>query len=175
MCQARPQDDGARPRRHHLRGRAHCRGAAFLRRAGAPDAGTRYVPQPVLLPGASLLEEMALFGEAGFGVEQVRKLATSDAGDRPGLRGLGRVETDAPADILLFRRDPTEAIGNISSLEAVIAAGKLYRITDLNRPLQSNQADFTSPLIMPLARPGAQRALAPAPGRSRGLSSVIAC
>jgi hypothetical protein len=67
----------------------------------------------------------------------------------------------------LFRRDPTEAIGSISSLEAVVAAGKLYRIADLNRALQSNQAYFTSPLIRPLARRGAERALARAFGRSR--------
>ena len=137
------------------------------------DAGAQLflgtdVAQPFVIPGASLLEEMALFVEAGIGVEQVWKLATRDAGDRLGMRGLGRVETDAPADILLFRRDPTEAIGNISSLEAVVAAGKLYRIADLHRALQSNRAYFTSPLIRPLARRGAERALARALGRSRG-------
>ena len=103
-----------------------------------------------------------------FGVEQVWKLATSNAGDRLGLRGLGRVETNAPADILLFRRDPTEAISNISSLEAVVAAGKLYRVADLNRALQSSEAYFTSPLIKPLARRGAERALARAFGRTQG-------
>ena len=137
------------------------------------DAGAQLylgtdVAQPFVIPGASLLEEMALFVEAGIGVEQVWKLATSDAGDRLGLRGLGRVETDAPADILLFRRDPTEAISNISSLEAVVAAGKLYRVADLDRALQSSEAYFTSPLIKPLARRGAERALARAFGRTQG-------
>ena len=137
------------------------------------DAGAQLylgtdVAQPFLLPGASLLEEMALFVDAGIGIEQVWKLATRGAGDRLGVRGLGRVETDAPADISVFRRDPTKAIGNISSLEAVVAAGKLYRIADLHRALQSNQAYFTSPLIRPLARRGAERALARALGRSRG-------
>jgi hypothetical protein len=129
------------------------------------DAGAQLylgtdVAQPFVIPGASLLEEMALFADAGIGVEQVWKLATRSAGDRLGMRGLGRVETDSPADILLFRRDPTAAIGNISSLEAVIAAGKLYRGADLNRALQSSQAYFASPLIKPLARRGAERALA---------------
>jgi hypothetical protein len=68
----------------------------------------------------------------------------------------------------LFRRDPTEAIGNISSLEAVIAAGKLYRVADLNHALQSSEAYFTSPLIKPLARRGAERALARALSRTQG-------
>jgi cytosine/adenosine deaminase-related metal-dependent hydrolase len=137
------------------------------------DAGAQLylgtdVAQPFVIPGASLLEEMALFVEAGIGVEQVWKLATSNAGDRLGLPGLGRVEADAPADILLFRRDPTEAIPNISSLEAVVAAGKLYRVADLNRALLSSEAYFTSPLIKPLARRGAERALARAFSRTQG-------
>jgi imidazolonepropionase-like amidohydrolase len=137
------------------------------------DAGAQLylgtdVAQPFVIPGASLLEEMALFVDAGIGLEQVWKLATSDAGDRLGMRGLGRVETDAPADILLFRRDPTQAIGNISSLEAVVAAGRLYRIADLDRALQSSEAYFSSPLIKPLARRGAERALARAFSRTRG-------
>src|SRR6267142_7218801 len=127
------------------------------------DAGARLflgtdVAQPFVVPGASLQQEMALFAGAGIGIEQIWKLATRDAGERLGERGLGVVETDAPADILLFRRDPTEAIGNISSLEAVVAVGKLYRIADLHRALQSNQAYFTSPLIRPLARRGRARA-----------------
>jgi Amidohydrolase family len=137
------------------------------------DAGAQLflgtdVAQPFLIPGASLLEEMALFAEAGIGVEQVWRLATSGAGDRLGVAGLGRVEADAPADILLYRRDPTAAIGNLSSLQAVVAAGRLYRIADLNGALQSSEAYFASPLIKPLARRGAERALAHAFSRARG-------
>jgi len=137
------------------------------------DAGAQLylgtdVAQPFVIPGASLLEEMALFVDAGIGLEQVWKLATSDAADRLGISGLGRVEADAPADILLFRRDPTNVIANLSSLEAVVAAGRLYRIADLNRALRSSHAYFNSPLIKPLARRGAERALARAFGRSPG-------
>jgi len=133
------------------------------------DAGAQLylgtdVAQPFVIPGASLIEEMTLFIDAGIRVEQVWQLATRDAGDRLGIRGLGRIEPDAPADILLFRRDPTQTIGNLSSLEAVVTAGKLYRITDLDRALRSSQAYFASPLIKPLARRGAERALARAFG-----------
>src|SRR5215216_4524489 len=75
------------------------------------DAGAQLylgtdVAQPFVVPGASLQEEMVLFAKAGIAVEQVWKLATRDAGERLGMPGLGRIETDAPADILLFRRDP---------------------------------------------------------------------
>jgi len=100
------------------------------------DAGAKLylgtdVAQPFVLPGLSLQEEMRLFAGAGIGVEQVWRLATRDAGERLGVAGLGRIEAGAPADILLFRRDPTATFDNLASLEAVIAAGKLYRIADL--------------------------------------------
>jgi cytosine/adenosine deaminase-related metal-dependent hydrolase len=134
------------------------------------DAGAQLflgtdVAQPFVVPGASLQEEMALFAGAGIGLEQVWKLATRDAGERLGVRGLGVVEAGAPADILLFRRDPTRALDHLSSLEAVVAGGRLYRVADLQAALRSSRAYFASPLIKPLARRGAERALARAIGR----------
>ena len=136
------------------------------------DAGARLflgtdVAQPFVIPGASLQQEMALFVEAGIGIEQVWKLATRDAGDRLGIEGLGRIEAGAPADILLFRRDPTQSLDNLASLEAVIAAGRLYRSSDLAQALHASTAYFNSPLIKPLARRGAERALARALGPAR--------
>jgi hypothetical protein len=129
------------------------------------DAGAQLylgtdVAQPFVVPGASLQEEMVLFAEAGIGVEQVWKLATRDAGERLGMPGLGRIETGAPADILLFRRDPTQNLDNLASLEAVVAAGRLYRMADLGKAQQASTAYFNSPLVRPLARRGAEQALA---------------
>jgi imidazolonepropionase-like amidohydrolase len=128
------------------------------------DAGARLflgtdVAQPFLVPGASLLQEMALFAGAGIPLEQVWKLATRDAGERLGIKGLGRLEIGAPADVLLYRRDPTVALENLASLEAVISAGRLYRAEDLRRAARSQQAYFSSPLIRRLAQHGARRAL----------------
>jgi hypothetical protein len=91
--------------------------------------------------------------------------AISGISEQAAVRKLGRVEPGAPADILLFRRDPTQALDHLSSLEAVVAGGRLYRIADLKAALASNQAYFASPLIKPLARRGAERALARALGR----------
>jgi Amidohydrolase family len=136
------------------------------------DAGARLflgtdVAQPFVVPGASLQQEMALFADAGIGIEQVWKLATRDAGERLGIEGLGCIEAGAPADILLFRRDPTQSLDNLASLEAVAVAGRLYRSADLAQALQTNTAYFNSPLIKPLARRGAEQALARALGPAR--------
>jgi imidazolonepropionase-like amidohydrolase len=125
------------------------------------------VAQPFVVPGASLQQEMVLFAEAGIGAEQVWKLATRGAGERLGIEGLGCVEAGAPADILLFRRDPTQNLDHLASLEAVIAAGRLYRSADLAKALQSSTGYFSSPLIKPLARRGAEKALERAFGRAR--------
>ena len=84
-----------------------------------------------------------------------------------GIEGLGRIAAGAPADILLFRRDPTQSLDNLASLEAVIAAGRLYRSADLAQALHTNTAYFNSPLIKPLARRGAEQALARAIGPAR--------
>lgn len=129
------------------------------------DAGAKLylgtdVAQPFVLPGLGLQEEMQLFADAGIGVEQVWKLATREAGDRLGVPGLGRLEAGAPADILLFRRDPTTTLDNLASLDAVIADGKLYRMADLERAQQQSADYFNSPIIKPLARRGADQALA---------------
>ena len=136
------------------------------------DAGARLflgtdVAQPFLVPGKSLQEEMALFAGAGIELEQVWQLATANAGERLGVDGLGRLKAGAPADILLFRRDPTEKLEHLSSLEAVIAAGRLYYAADLRRAVQEQSAYFASPLIRRLSRRGAERALAGAFRRSR--------
>jgi cytosine/adenosine deaminase-related metal-dependent hydrolase len=135
------------------------------------DAGAKLylgtdVAQPFLVPGKSLQEEMALFVEAGIGLEQVWQLATQGAGERLGVNGLGWLQAGAPADILLFRRDPTENLDHLSSLEAVVTAGRLYRTSDLHQALQASSAYFASPLIRPLAQRGAERALARAFGRN---------
>ncbi len=129
------------------------------------DAGAKLylgtdVAQPFVLPGLSLQEEMRLFAAAGIGVEQVWKLATREAGERLGTGGLGRIEAGAPADVLLFRRDPTATLDNLASLEAVIAAGRLYRMADLRRAQQQSADYFNSPIVKPLARRGAEQALA---------------
>lgn len=103
----------------------------FFEELGAlPD-----VAQSFLVPGAGLLEEMARFVDAGSGLEQVWKLATSVAGDLLGIRGLRRIEADAAADMLLYRRYPTAAAGKLSSLEAVMAADRLHRVADLDHAL----------------------------------------
>jgi cytosine/adenosine deaminase-related metal-dependent hydrolase len=76
---------------------------------------------------------MRLFVEAGIPLEEVWKLATS--GNGAALKpGLGRLDPGAPADFLIFRKDPTQDLANLSTLEAVVADGRLYTRADRTTP-----------------------------------------
>jgi hypothetical protein len=95
------------------------------------EAGVRIhagsdTPNPFVMPGASLWEELGLLVGAGLTPEAAWVAATRDAGLSLGQTGLGTVAAEAPADLLVFRADPTLDLANLETLEAVIAQGRLY-------------------------------------------------
>lgn len=98
-----------------------------------------------VIPGADVQEEMRLFVEAGIPVEQVWKLATSGNGEylKPTL---GRLDPGAPADFLIFRKDPTKDLANLATLEAVVADGRLYSKADLANRFARLKAQWTNPI-----------------------------
>lgn len=109
------------------------------------EAGVRVLPgtdpfNPFVVPGASLHEELALFVDAGFTIEEAWAAATWQAGEALGVPGLGRIEPGAPADLLLFREDPTRDLAALATLEAVIADGRLYAKADLDRAIADELA-----------------------------------
>jgi imidazolonepropionase-like amidohydrolase len=97
--------------------------------------------QPFVVPGASAHQEMRLFGDSGIPVEEIWAYATWRAGESSGIEGLGLLEPGAPADLLVFREDPTQDLAALDSLEAVIVAGRLYSRGDLEAALARFQ-DF---------------------------------
>ena len=86
---------------------------------------------PFVVPGASMHLEMRLMAQAGLTAEQVWALATWGNARALKLPGLGRLEMGAPADMLLFAKDPTIDLANLDTLEAVVADGRLYTRADL--------------------------------------------
>ena len=79
-----------------------------------------------VVPGAGLHRELRLYAEAGIPLEDTWRIATAANGAALPLDRLGRLEPGAPADLLVFRRDPTRDLDALASLEAVIAQGRLY-------------------------------------------------
>ena len=101
---------------------------------------------PFVVPGASLQEEMWELVDAGLTPEQVWVAATRTAGKALGQPNLGTIALGAPADLLVFRADPTTDLNNLETLEAVIAAGRLYPREVLQEAVGRWQQHFSDPV-----------------------------
>ena len=115
------------------------------------DAGVEihvgtYAMNPIVVPGASLQEEMWELVDAGLTPEQVWVAATSTAGKALGQPLLGTIQLGAPADLLVFREDPTKDLNALQTLEAVIAAGRLYPRETLEEAVGRWQQHIADPV-----------------------------
>jgi imidazolonepropionase-like amidohydrolase len=99
---------------------------AALYAAGVPVMAGTDTLNPFVIPGASLHEELGHLADAGLGAEAAWAAATWRAGEALRVPGLGRVEGGAPADLLVFRSDPTLDLAALDSLEWVVADGRAY-------------------------------------------------
>jgi len=101
---------------------------------------------PFVVPGASLHEEMWELVDAGLTPEEVWIAATRTAGKALGQPTLGTIAVGAPADLLVFREDPTRDLNALQTLEAVVAAGRLYPRSTLQEALGRWQRHFDDPV-----------------------------
>ena len=60
------------------------------------------------------------------------------------MPGLGTLEAGAPADLLVFREDPTRDLAALSTLEAVVAQGRLYTRDSIERGLTAHRSQLES-------------------------------
>jgi hypothetical protein len=99
---------------------------------------------PFVVPGKSLWQEMQTFAQRGYTPEEVWEAATWQNAESLPLPGLGTLKAGAPADLLLFRKDPTRDLSALSSLEAVVADGRFYSKDQLDDELARNRDHFNS-------------------------------
>ncbi len=139
--------------------------AELVRRLHAAGAELRIgtdTQQPFVVPGAALHREMELFVAAGIPVEDVWAMATWKAGRALNEPTLGRIALDAPADLLIFREDPTHDLAALQSLQAVVSQGRLYTREDLDACLAAYQRHFNGALFDRLSVTLTRRLLATA-------------
>jgi Amidohydrolase family len=98
---------------------------ARLHAAGVSLAVGTDAPNPSIVPGFSLHQEMALLVQGGLAPEAVLAGATSAAADLLRRDDLGRVRAGAMADLLLLDGDPTTEITNTMDIHAVVKAGRV--------------------------------------------------
>ena len=124
---------------------AHAKKMKLVRKlyeAGTPLYLGTDVGQPFTAPGISLHQEMRLFEQCGIPPEAIWKMATVQAGQSLGVAQLGSIAQGAPADFLIFRKDPTKDLGVFDSLEAVVAQGRLYTKADIDAKLAEYRARY---------------------------------
>lgn len=108
--------------------------------------GTDTGSNPFVVPGASLYEELHHFVEAGFRPEEAWAAATRLPATTLPKAMLGTLREGAPADLLLFRQDPTRDLAALSTLEAVISQGRYYPKRLLDQALMRSREHFDAPL-----------------------------
>ena len=113
--------------------------------------------QPFVIPGAGAHAEMRLFEQAGIEAEAVWAYATWRAADTLGVPDLGRIVEGAPADLLIFRDNPSRDLEAMKSLVAVVAAGRLYYREDLEASIEEFRAHYSGWLVDALSASVARR------------------
>jgi len=88
-------------------------------------AGTDML-SPFQVAGKSLHRELSLLVEAGLTPEEAWVAATLAPAATLDVAEFGTFDPGAPADLLVFARDPTRDLAALDSLEAVVAQGRLY-------------------------------------------------
>lgn len=117
--------------------RANLRDAAEMHRAGVPLMAGTDIGAPLLIPGFSLHDELALLvSAAGLTPREALQAATLTPARVLGLAdSLGTVEAGKLADLVLLDASPLDDIRNTRRIHAVVADGRLLDRAALDRLL----------------------------------------
>jgi imidazolonepropionase-like amidohydrolase len=112
-----------------------------LRHAGVPLLAGTDTGNPFCFPGFSLHDELALLVTAGLTPAEALRAATLDPAKYLGLNGmLGKIDAGEVADLVLLEGNPLEDIRNTQRIDAVIANGRLFERSSLDRMLSNGRA-----------------------------------
>jgi hypothetical protein len=95
-------------------------------------------------PGLCLHEEIGCLVESGLTPEEAWAAASRVAGEVLSMPMLGTLKAGAPADMLVFREDPTADLKALSTLQAVVADGRLYTKEALDEAAARHRDYFNS-------------------------------
>lgn len=110
----------------------------ILNRRGVPLMAGTDALIPMIVPGASLHDELALLEQAGLSPFEVLSTATrTPAQIFPAFGNMGTLEADKTANILLIATNPLENIGALRQPEAVIVEGVFLTRSALDNRMES--------------------------------------
>lgn len=100
---------------------------------------------PFVAPGAALHDELRNFAAVGRTPEQALITATASPGRFWRDRTFGRIAVGLPADIVLYRSDPTQSLDALEDIDTVVADGRIYPRKTLDGWVARYRAHFHSP------------------------------
>jgi imidazolonepropionase-like amidohydrolase len=113
-----------------------------------------------VVPGAALHRELRLFVRAGLTPEQALAVSTHASSRALRVEGLGELRAGAPADLVVFREDPTVDLAALDSIAAVVRDGRLYTRASLDERIARRRAHHDGAAYRALLEPLVRRALA---------------
>jgi cytosine/adenosine deaminase-related metal-dependent hydrolase len=113
-----------------------------------------------VVPGAALHRELRLFVQAGLSPEQALAISTGASAEFLGVPGLGRLEPGAPAELAIFRDDPTASLDALDTLLGVVRDGRLYPRAALDAQLARHRDHFEGRVYDAVFTPLVRRAVA---------------
>lgn len=127
------EDSGRDPRLPEARREISLRITRTLHRAGVRVVAGTDAPMPLVYPGYSLHEELALLVEAGLSPAAALRSATIWPAEFLGLSEMnGSIATGKRADLVLLDHDPLVEISHTQAIRAVILDGRLLQRPDLD-------------------------------------------
>jgi imidazolonepropionase-like amidohydrolase len=115
---------------------------------------------PFVVPGAGMYRELRLFVRAGLTPEQALALSTRSSARFLDVDGLGELREGAPAELAVFRDDPTRDLAALDTLVAVVRDGRLYTREALDAQLARYRGHHEGTLYDALVTPLVRRVLA---------------
>ncbi len=95
----------------------------------------------MIIPGFSAHDELQRLVEAGLTPMQALQSATTVPAEYLGMSGrLGRIAAGYRADFVLLERNPLEAIANTTSIDTVVAGGRVFDRAALSSLLEQVEA-----------------------------------
>lgn len=95
-------------------------------------------PNPFVVPGYSLLDELELMADSGLTNYQVLQAATVNGAKYLNVQDqLGKVSKGMDANLIILNKNPLESIKNIRSLDTVVLAGKAYSPSELEAKVEA--------------------------------------
>lgn len=113
-----------------------------------------------VVPGASLHRELRIWVDAGLTPEQALAASMRASAAALGVPGLGELRAGAPAELVIFREDPTRSLDALDSIAGVVRDGRLYPREALDAQLARYRAHFDGALYDALVTPLIRRMLA---------------